>query len=156
MMHQENSTFGQDVDISEYVSYNHVHTGDRGKIRHFSILFGSSESPIRIGSDFFIGTHCYLNGIAGITIGDRVTMAHGVRLFSDSGPNTSPWLQQHYPLTSAPIHIGSDVWIGAGAMILPGVRIGNRCVVGAGSLVKENMPDNTVAAGSPAKIIRHL
>jgi acetyltransferase-like isoleucine patch superfamily enzyme len=156
MMYQDTSGIGEHVDISEHVSYNNVKTGKNGKIRHFSILFGTKEKPLTIGDDFFIGVQCYLNGAAGIQIGDRVTIAHGAMIFSDSGPNTSPWLQKHYPIHGAPIIIGDDVWIGAKAMILPGVTIGNKCVIGAGSLVKENVPDGSVVAGNPAKIIKKL
>lgn len=147
---------GQEVDITPGVSLNRVHTGDRGKIRNYAILFGGEGKPLTIGSDFFIGPHCYFNGIAGLTIGDRVTFAASVYVFTDSGPNTSPWLQQHYPIVAAPIRIGSDVWIGAGAMILPGVTIGDKCVIGAGSMVKDDVPPNSVVAGSPAKVIKTL
>jgi acetyltransferase-like isoleucine patch superfamily enzyme len=156
MMYQDDANIGQHVDISEHVSYNNVKTGNNGKIRHFSILFGTKDHPLTIGNDFFIGVQCYLNGAAGITMGDRVTLAHGVMIFSDSGPNTSPWLQQHYPITAKPVTIGNDVWIGARAMILPGVTIGDKCVIGAGALVKEDVPPNSVVAGNPAKVIKTL
>lgn len=152
----EDINLGKDVDVSDNVSLNRVHTGDRGKIRHFSILFGAKDAPMTIGDDFFVGTHCYLNGIAGLTIGSRFTLAHGGMIFTDSGPNTSPHLQEHFPIESAPITIGDDVWIGAGAMILPGVTIGNRCVIGAGSVVKDDVEDDSVVAGVPAKFIKSL
>ncbi len=155
MIH-ENINIGQNVNVTEGVSLNNITTGDNGKIRDHSILFGSKEKPLTIGSDFFIGTFCYLNGIAGLTIGDRVTIAHGTKIFTDSGPNTSPWLQQHYPISTGAVTIGDDVWIGAGAMILPGVKIGNKCVIGAGSMVKDDVPDYAVVAGSPAKVIKTL
>jgi acetyltransferase-like isoleucine patch superfamily enzyme len=147
---------GNNVDVSPDVSLNQIKTGDNGKIRNFTIMFGSEKHPLTIGSNFFIGTHCYINGAAGITLGDRVTIAHGAKLFSDSGPNTSPYLQQHYPITAAAITIGSDVWIGAGAMILPGVTIGDKCVIGAGSIVKDDVPSNSVVAGTPAKVIKTI
>lgn len=146
-------SLGTNVDVTPGVSLNWMKTGNNGKIRNFSILFGSEEHPLTIGSDFFVGVQCYFNGIAGITIGDRVTIAHGAMIFSDSGPNTSPWLQEHYPIHGAPVTIGNDVWIGAGAMILPGVTIGDKCVIGAGSIVKDDVPTGSVVAGSPAKVI---
>jgi maltose O-acetyltransferase len=152
----ENVILGKDVDVVKDATLTHVHTGDRGKVRNFTIMFGTEKQPLVIGSDFFIGTHCYLNGAGGLTIGSRVTVAHGAMIFSDSGPNTSPWLQEHFPITAAHIQIGDDVWVGAGAMILPGVTIGNRVVIGAGSLVKDDVPDNAVVAGTPARLIRTL
>jgi len=151
-----NIQLGEEVDVSHDVSLNNVHTGDRGKIRNHSIAFGSKDHPLTIGNDFFIGVNCYLNGIADLTIGNNVTITHGVMIFTDSGPNTSPLLQKHFPIISASITIGSDVWIGAGAMILPGVTIGNRCVIGAGSVVKVDVPEGSVAAGVPAKIIKEI
>jgi acetyltransferase-like isoleucine patch superfamily enzyme len=151
-----NIKLGEAVDVSDGVSLNNVHTGNRGKIRHHTIAFGSKDHPLTIGDDFFVGVNCYLNGIADLTIGDRVTITHGVMIFTDSGPNTSPLLQEYFPITSEPITIGSDVWIGAGAMILPGVTIGNRCVIGAGSVVKENVPEGSVAAGVPAKVLKEI
>lgn len=143
---------GDHVDIRN-ASVNGLRAGKNGKIRDFTILFGGPGKPVTIGDDFFIGTHCYVNGVAGLVIGSRVTIAHGAMLFTDSGPNTSPLLQQRFPIVAAPIVIGDDVWIGAGAMILPGVTIGSRCVVGAGSVVKENVEDGMIVAGSPAKVI---
>ncbi|HVW66391.1 MAG TPA: acyltransferase [Candidatus Peribacteraceae bacterium] len=149
-------TLGADVDVTQSASINHIRTGNRGKIRDFSVLFGSPDHPLTIGDDFFIGAQCYVNGCAGLTIGNRVTIAPGVMIFSDSGPNTSPLLQKTHPIVAKPIIIGDDVWIGARAMILPGVTIGNRCIIGAGSLVKNNVPDGTVVAGQPAKEISRL
>ena len=144
---------GQNVDVRDNASINHIRTGNNGKIRDFSILFGSETKPLTIGNDFFIGAHCYINGCAGLMIGNRVTIAHGAKIFTDSGPNTSPLLQKTFPIEAKAVVIGDDVWIGANAMILPGVTIGNRCVIGAGSLVKENVPEGSVVAGTPAKVI---
>ncbi len=147
-----NTKHGDHVDIRN-ASVNRLQTGDRGKIRDCTILFGGPETPVVIGDDFFIGAHCYINGVAGLKIGSRVTIAHGTMIFTDSGPNTSPLLQKKFPITASPVTIGDDVWIGAGCMILPGVTIGSRCVIGAGSMVKDNVPDDTIVAGTPAKVI---
>lgn len=155
-MGHDDSMLGTDVDVRESASLRHVKTGHRGKIRDHTIMFGSQEQPITIGDDFFVGAFCYLNGIAGLTIGDRVTIAHGTMIFTDSGPNTSPLLQEDFPITAAPITIGDDVWIGARAMIMPGVTIGDHCVIGAGSMVKDDVPDHAVVSGVPAKIMRTL
>ena len=55
-----------------------------------------------------------------------------------------------------PIHIGNDVWIGGGAVILPGVNIGNNVVVGAGAVVTHDIPDNSLALGVPARVVREI
>jgi len=155
-MIRENINLGENVNVTEGVSLNNITTGKNGKIRDHSILFGHKDTPLMIGDDFFVGTFCYINGIAGLTIGNRVTIAHGAKIFTDSGPNTSPLLQKDFPITSGAVSIGDDVWIGANAIVLPGVKIGNHCVVGAGSVVKEDVPDRTVVVGVPAKAIRTL
>jgi acetyltransferase-like isoleucine patch superfamily enzyme len=89
-----------------------------------------------------------------ISIGDRVTITGGVQFVTHDGAS---WLlrdgkgrRQRY----APIEIGNDVFIGASSIILPGVRIGNRVIVAAGSIVNRSIPDNCVVAGVPARFIR--
>ena len=64
-MHITNLHLGDEVDISDGVSINNVTTGNRGKIRHHSILFGTPKAPLTIGDDFFIGVQCYCNGVGG-------------------------------------------------------------------------------------------
>lgn len=89
-----------------------------------------------------------------ISIGDRVTVTGGVQFVTHDGAS---WLlrdgkgrRQRY----APIEIGNDVFIGASSIILPGVRVGNRVIIAAGSIVNRSIPDNCVVAGVPAKFIR--
>ena len=103
---------------------NHVAMGSRVKIRAGTILFGSAVAPIRIGDDVYINAKCVLHGGALLTIGDRVTLAIGVLVHTDSGPNTSPLLRASYPIVASPVTIGDDVWIGDYAVVLPGVTIG--------------------------------
>lgn len=88
-----------------------------------------------------------------VSIGDRVTISSDVRIVTHNG---SGWLvddERGRRFRYAPVSIGSDVFVGAGAIIMPGVRIGDRCVVGAGSVVTRSIPDGTVAVGNPARAI---
>lgn len=90
-----------------------------------------------------------------ISIGDRVTITSGVRLLTHDG---STWLirdadgnrYQRY----LPVKIGDDVFIGVDAIIMPGVTVGSRVVIGAGSVVTRDVPDGVVIAGNPARVIR--
>ncbi len=89
-----------------------------------------------------------------ISIGDRVTVTSGVQFITHDG---STWLvrdEKGRRYRYAPIEIGSDVFIGANSIILPGVRIGNRVIVAAGSVVSRSIPDNCVVAGVPARFVR--
>jgi acetyltransferase-like isoleucine patch superfamily enzyme len=98
---------------------------------------------------FSLGSEPFL-----IEIGDRVTITSGVLLLTHDG---ATWLvradgcrRQRY----GRIKVGNDVFIGSNSIILPGVTIGSRVVIGAGSVVTRNVPDNSVVAGSPARVLR--
>jgi len=88
-----------------------------------------------------------------VSIGDRVTVAPGVSFVTHDG---STWLFRDAHgrrFRYARIQVGSDVFIGLNAVLMPGVRIGNRVIVGAGSIVTKSVPDGTVVAGNPARIV---
>jgi maltose O-acetyltransferase len=150
-------TCGSDVDLNEDINPNYVKMGNRVKIRTGTILFGAPGKELEIGDDVFIGARCYLQGgAAKLTIGNRVTLAVGVAIHSDSGPNTSPLLQKSYPITAKDVVIEDDVWIGDYAVILPGVTIGKGSVVGAHAVVKEDVPAGSVVVGQPARVVKKL
>ncbi|WP_426702079.1 acyltransferase [Rhodanobacter sp. Col0626] len=88
-----------------------------------------------------------------IKIGDRVTVTAGVQFITHDG---STWLIRDAKgrrFRFAPIEIGDNVFVGVNSIILPDVRIGNRCVIGAGSVVTRSIPDGSVAVGIPARVI---
>jgi len=113
----------------------------------------------RIGSRVFIGEDLIIKDEPAdrgmVKIGDRVAIADRVMLVTSSRANFS-----HYRLqmgeVRAPIEIGEDAWLGAGCIVLPGVRIGRGAVVGAASLVTMSVPDFTVVAGIPARQVRRI
>jgi len=90
-----------------------------------------------------------------LRIGNRVSIAPRVTLVTSSHPNSSR-IRAVAPVARGPIVIEDDVWIGAGAVVLPGVRIGRGAVVGALSLVASDVEELTVVAGQPARPIRTL
>jgi acetyltransferase-like isoleucine patch superfamily enzyme len=96
---------------------------------------------------------CYFQGGNGIIIGDSTIIAPGVKIISaNHDPNDIGRAWER----ARPIRIGSDCWIGANAVILPEVELGNGVVVGAGAVVTSSFPENVVIAGVPAKIIKEL
>ena len=125
-----------------------------------SVLYGAHTT---VGSDVFINGNCTIQDSARVTIGDRVVIAPDVKLYCGShavdarerwkrGADGTPKLVT----TTKPITVGSDVWIGGNATVLPGVTIGSNVVVGAGAVVTRDIPDNCVAAGVPARVVREL
>ncbi|HEU6452397.1 MAG TPA: acyltransferase [Gemmatimonadaceae bacterium] len=96
-----------------------------------------------------------LSGPEKLTIGDRVSMAPRVMLVLSSHPNESR-IRPFAPTARGDITIEDDAWIGACAVILPGVTIGRGAVVGAGSVVTSDVPPLTIVAGQPAKPVRKL
>lgn len=91
----------------------------------------------------------YVNGINGVSIGDNVYIGPGAKIISANHDRSD--FQKHD--AAPPIAIGNDVWIGANAVILPGVQIGDNSIVGAGAIVTKNVPPNCTVAGNPATVI---
>lgn len=90
-----------------------------------------------------------------ITIGDRVSIAPRVTLVTSSHPNHSR-IRGFAPVSQGPIIIEEDAWLGAGCVVLPGVRIGRGAVIGANSVVASDVPSLHVVAGQPARTVREL
>lgn len=89
-----------------------------------------------------------------MTIGDYTLFGPGVQILTPLHPlNAMERREREY---GAPVEIGSDVWVGAAALILPGVHIGDRAVIGAGAVVTRDVPPGVFAAGNPCRVIRHL
>lgn len=125
-----------------------------------SFLYGKHTS---IGHDVFINGNCTIQDSALVTIGDRVVIAPDVKLFcgNHAVDARERWKRGadgtlKLVTTARPITIGSDVWIGGGAIVVPGVTIGSNVVVGAGAVVTRDVPGNCVVAGVPARVIREL
>ena len=114
--------------------------------------YGSNTS---VGERFYANTGCIVLDSAPVTIGDRVLFGPAVQLLAATHPVEAELRAQGLEY-AAPIAIGDDAWLGGGAIVLPGVTIGARAVVGAGSVVTRDVPADTVVAGNPARVIRPL
>lgn len=123
------------------------------------LLIHNPQNRLRdltIGARTHIGKDCLLDLTAPITIGETVTLAMRVMLVTHLDTYYSPLRLSAYPSTRAPVVIEDGAYIGAGATILHGVRIGRCAVVAAGAVVREDVPPYTVVAGVPARVIRQL
>lgn len=110
---------------------------------------------IRIGKNVFINYNCtFLDG-GYITIGDHVKIGPNVQIYTPQHP--IDYLERREPVeTNFPVTIHDDVWIGGNTTILPGVTIGARTIIGAGSVVTKDIPSDCIAVGNPCKMIKKL
>lgn len=131
----------------------------------FHVSFGCN---IHIGKNFFVNCNCTMMDYAPITIGDNVLIAPNVTITTvnhpldpvqrrvfDTKDSFHPGKKGNWEII-APVTIGDDVWIGAGAIILPGVTVGSGSTIGAGSVVTHDIPPNVLAFGVPCRVVREI
>jgi maltose O-acetyltransferase len=111
-------------------------------------------SNIELGERVFFNFNCVVLDVCRVRIGDHTLFGPAVQIYTPMHPfNAELRRQQEF---GKPVEIGSDVWVGGGALILPGVRIGSRAVIGAGSVVTRDVPGGVFAAGNPCRVIRKI
>ena len=110
---------------------------------------------IEVGKNFFANYNCTMLDVAKITIGENCFMASNVAIYTAGHPIHPDSRNSMYEY-GIPVTIGDNVWIGGNTVICPGVTIGSNCVVGAGSVVTKDIPDWSVAAGNPCRVIRKI
>jgi maltose O-acetyltransferase len=150
--------------------YNRFDDGDNeGRLRILRGLLGAMgegvwiEPPffcdygdnIRLGDRVYFNTNCVVLDAADVTIGSDVLFGPSVQVYAATHPLEYDVRRSGLEL-ARPIAVGDDVWIGGGAILCPGVRIGSRSIIGAGSVVTRDVPDGVVAAGNPCRVIRSL
>ena len=110
---------------------------------------------IYVGKNFLTNYNVTILDVAPVRIGDYVMIGPNTLITTVNHP-LSPLGRRKHLAVAKPVSIGSDVWIGGNATILPGVTIGNNVVIAAGAVVTKDIPDNCVAAGVPARVIREI
>ncbi len=149
---------GGSVVFEEGVLVFHPETieiGDNVYIGHQTILKGYYKGWMVIERDTWIGQQCFFHGAGGIRIGRGVGIGPGVRILT----STHALPPRHRAIMEgalefSPVRIGPGSDVGVGAIILPGVTVGEGVQVGAGSVVTSDLPDYSIAAGVPARVIR--
>lgn len=110
---------------------------------------------ISMGRNVFLNYNCVILDGAYVTLGDNVKIGPACQLLTPQHPMDH--VERREPKEYAyPITIGEDTWLGGGVIVLPGVTIGKRCVIGAGAVVTRDIPDDCVAVGNPARVIKRL
>jgi maltose O-acetyltransferase len=111
-------------------------------------------SNIHLGKRVFFNFNCIVLDVCEVHIGDYTLFGPGVQILTPMHPLDAAARRERE--FGKPIDIGADVWVGGGALILAGVRIGSRAVIGAGSVVTRDVPAGVFAAGNPCQVVREL
>jgi len=126
--------------------------GDQVTLNRYSYVQGG-DGGVRLGNHVEINNFSIINGTGGVDIGDDTLIGPGVRIISYQHQYSAGQLIRTQSAEKGSIRIGHDCWIGANAVILAGITIGNGSVVGAGAVVTRDVPENQIAFGVPARII---
>jgi maltose O-acetyltransferase len=105
---------------------------------------------ITLGTGVFFNFNCVLLDVTPITIGDRTQIGPAVQIYAADHPR-DPDIRHRGLENGRPVHIGADCWIGGGAIILPGITIGDNAIIGAGSVVTKDVPAGATHLGNPAR-----
>ncbi len=119
----------------------------------FHANFGGKH--VHFGKNIYANFNLTMVDDGHIYVGDYTMFAPGV-IVATAGHPILPELRETVYQYNMPVHIGKNCWIGAGAIILPGVTIGDQVVVGAGSVVTKDLPSNVVAVGNPCRVVREI
>jgi maltose O-acetyltransferase len=117
-------------------------------------FFCDYGANIFLGTRVFFNFNCVVLDVCAVTIGDYTLFGPSVQIYTAMHP-LDPELRRSKEFAK-PVTIGSDVWVGGAAVICPGVTIGSKSVIGAGSVVTRDIPGNVFAAGNPCRVIRNL
>ncbi|MET9144571.1 sugar O-acetyltransferase [Streptomyces sp. NPDC004042] len=127
--------------------------GDGAEVR--PPLYVDYGSNITVGARTFVNYHLTALDVAAISIGDDCQIGPHVQLLTPTHP-LEPGPRRDKLEAARPITVGDNVWLGGGAIVLPGVTVGDNSVVGAGAVVTKDVPANAVAVGNPARVVRAL
>ena len=117
-------------------------------------FFCDYGSNILLGERVFFNFNCVVLDVCLVKIGDFTLFGPSVQIYTATHPMNADLRRQQE--SGKPIEIGSDVWVGGGAILCPGVTIGSRTVIGAGSVVTRDIPAGVFAAGNPCRVIRQI
>lgn len=167
IIYHQDLLFGKNVFIADRVIlYQSRYQGRKGgeivfgdgvRVLRDSVLETGLSASILIGEGTWIHPRCQLNAYqSSIIIGKNVDIAPGCAFYSyDHGTKSGQLIRDQALTSKGPIVIEDEVWFGFGAIVLSGVRIGKGSVIGAGSVVTKDVPENSIACGSPAKKLRN-
>ncbi|MBN8967989.1 MAG: sugar O-acetyltransferase [Rhizobiales bacterium] len=143
-----NAMLGADTKSRLAVLRERITAGDDCNIR--PPFFCDYGFNIRLGTGVFMNFNCVVLDVTHVTIGDRTQIGPAVQIYAADHPRDLARRREGFEF-ARPVMIGADVWIGGGAIILPGVSIGDGAIIGAGSVVTRDVPANATVVGNPAR-----
>lgn len=145
---------GDEERITELLKLSFAEVGDGTFIQPpYYANWGGAH--VHLGSDVYANFNLTLVDDGHIYIGDKTMIGPNVTI-ATAGHPILPSLREKAMQYNIDVHIGRNVWIGAGAVILPGITIGDNSVIGAGSIVTKDVPANVVAVGNPCRVMREI
>ncbi|MFZ0488092.1 MAG: acyltransferase, partial [Arenicellales bacterium] len=162
LRHPGNIVLGDNVTIDENCLIDARGAGDAGVELEDSVILNrgcmilAKNGPVRIARRTTVGSNSAIVSLSGVDIGEAVLLAGNCYLSAgsynvDKGPSI---IMDAGAYSTGPIRIGAGAWLGTGVIVLDGVSIGAGSVVGAAALVNKDVPDNGIAVGIPAKVVR--
>ena len=145
------------ADAEKRVKYMKEVFAECGDYSYIEAPFHASwgGKNVHFGTGIYANYNLTLLDDGHIYVGNRVLFAPNVIVATSSHP-LDPMLRRYEMQYNRDVHIGENVWIGAGAIILPGVNIGKNSVIGAGSVVTRDIPENVIAVGNPCRVLREI
>jgi len=161
LRHPAKISLGDRVSLDDDVLLDASGAGDEGVVIGDNVILSRNcvvqgkTGPVVLGEKADIGCNCIFTSASGIFLGKSVLM--GANCYIGGGRYLSdrldiPMMEQGL-YSKGPVVIQNDVWLGAGVVVLDGVRVGNGCILGAGAVVTRDLPDYSIAAGVPARVI---
>lgn len=118
-------------------------------------FFCDYGTNLRLGRKVFFNFNCVVLDVMEVRIGDHTLFGPAVQIYTATHPLAADERRAGLEFAK-PVVIGADVWVGGGAIICPGVTIGDRAIIGAGSVVTKDIPADVIAAGNPCRVLRPL
>lgn len=162
LRHPGRIDLGDNVTIDENCLLDARGAGDAGVVLEDGVILNrgcmilAKNGPVKIGKRTTVGSNSAIVSLSGVDIGEAALLAGNCYLSAGSYnvDNAPPIVMDAGAYSTGPISIGQGAWLGTGVIVLDGVSIGRGSVVGAAALVNKDVPDNAIAVGIPAKVVR--